>query len=118
MAPWARLEPPATLTDGEVAIWRAVVASKPSEWFSADSSPVLEAYCQVVENYRRTAKALAETPPTDLSAYKLLTELATKQTGMIVKLATSMRLTQQSRYTPQAAGTANKKAAVAKKPWE
>jgi phage terminase small subunit len=118
VTPWARLEPPEHMGASEAALWRAVVATKPSEWFRADSAPVLEAYCQSVENYRRTAEALAATSPADLTPYKTLTELVTKQAGLVVKLATALRLTQQSRYTPAVAATADRKTATTRKPWE
>jgi Phage terminase, small subunit len=119
VAPWARLEPPETLTDTQVALWRAIVATKPSDWFNADSSPVLEAYCQAVDSYRRTAAALAQiSPSADPKPYIDMAKLADQQQKTIKSLATALRLTPQARYTPQAAATANKKAASTAKPWE
>ena len=116
VTPWARLEPPEWLSDSAKNVWRDVVSSKPSDWFGADSAPLLEAYCNTVVEYRRAVAALVTVSPDD-SAYKTLVEVTTKLFGQIQKGATSMRLTQQSRYTPQAAATAAKKAAVAAKPW-
>jgi hypothetical protein len=106
------------LTDSQVRLWHEVVASKPSEWFKADVSPVLEAYCQAVDSYRRTAAALANIDPTDTKPYLEMSKLADQQQKTIKSLATAMRLTPQSRYTPQAAATADKKVAVAGKPWD
>ena len=117
-APWARLEPPDWLTESAAEVWRATVLTKPSEWFGADSAPLLEAYCNTVVEYRRAAKALEAVTPDDLSSYKALVEVTTKLSGMVQKMATSMRLTQQARYTPQAAATANRKTAATAKPWE
>ena len=118
-APWARLEPPDTLTDGEAKVWREVAATKPADWFKADSAPVLEAYCQAVENYRRTAAALNQADSCDLQTYKVLSELSIKQANLVAALATKLRLTPQSRYTPQAAATADRKTGVQiTKPWE
>ena len=118
VSPWARLEPPETLTEAQARVWREVVATKPVEWFKADSAPVLEAYCQSVENYRRTATALDQTDSCDLQTYRVLSELVIKQANLVAALATKLRLTPQSRYTPQAAATADRKSGDVRKPWE
>jgi phage terminase small subunit len=104
------------LTEAQAAMWREIVATRPSEWFAADSAPVLEAYCQAVFSYRRTAQALDALDPSD-SAYVPMAKLAGSQQQTIKTLATSLRLTPQSRFTPGAAATASKKVAAAK-PWE
>jgi hypothetical protein len=45
-------------------------------------------------------------------------KLRDKESRRAADLATKLRLTQQSRYTPQAAATANKRTMNATKPWE
>ncbi len=117
VAPWARLEPPATLTEAQAALWREVVATKPSEWFAADSAPVLEAYCQAVDSYRRTAAALQALDPSDPKPYIEMSKLAKSQQTAVKMLATSLRLTPQSRFSSATSATANKRVAAAK-PWE
>ena len=114
---WTRLEPPESVSEAAAVVWREVVATKPAEWFQADTAPVLEAYCNTIVEYRRVADALAETGPSDLKTYRPLVEMAEKLGRAITSMATKMRLTPQSRYTPISAGTAAKKAAVAAKPW-
>ena len=116
--PWARIEPPPTLTESQAALWRAVTATKPPEWFKADCAPVLEAYVQAVENYRRTAAALDQADSCDIQTYKILTKLSIDQSQLIATLATKLRLTPQSRYTEKAAATADRRTgAVIGKPW-
>lgn len=114
---WTRLEPPESVSEAAAVVWREVVATKPAEWFQADTAPVLEAYCNTIVEYRRVIEALAATGPSDLQTYRPLVDMAEKLGRAITSMATKMRLTPQSRYTPISAGTAAKKAAVAAKPW-
>jgi len=53
----------------------------------------------------------------DVKAFKSLVDLINKTANLSAQLATKLRLTQQSRYTPQAANTAAKKAKPSR-PWE
>lgn len=48
---------------------------------------------------------------------KVIVELVNKTATLIAGLATKLRLTNQSRYTPQAANTASKKSTPLR-PWE
>jgi len=92
------------------------VATKPVEWFQADVVDLLVAYVKAVTEHRRQSRALeAEVPGT--KEYSGLAKMVREQAALMKSLATSMRLTPQSRYTPQSASTANKKAAPSK-PWE
>jgi hypothetical protein len=52
-----------------------------------------------------------------LMSVKDLQGMVTKTAGSVAALATKLRLTQQSRYTPQAASTASKKSGP-HRPWE
>ena len=116
VTPWARLEPPEALTATQVAIWREITATNPSEWFKADCAPILEAYCKAITHYRDMAVRL-DTPPEDIKDYLKLAEAVGKQARLMGELASKLRLTPQARFTPGAAATATKKTA-ATKPWE
>jgi phage terminase small subunit len=116
-SPWARLSPPEWLTEDAKTLWRDVVETKPPEWFKADAAPLLEAYCKTVVEYRRASLALDSIQPADVADYKKLSDVTTSLAMRMGDLATKMRLTQQSRYTPAVATTADKKTASAK-PWE
>jgi phage terminase small subunit len=123
-----RPEAPSHLTDDEAQLWREVVATKPADWFGRDSQPLLAAYCQAVVMHRQLSAmwhAAIERSKGDelnerlaaLASIKDLNGMLTKTAGSVAALATKLRLTQQSRYTPQAANTASKKAAPLR-PWE
>jgi phage terminase small subunit len=116
VAAWARIEPPQTLTEAQTAIWREIVATKPSEWFKADCAPVLEAYCKAITHYREMASRL-DTPPEEFKDYRWLVEMVGKQARLMGELASKLRLTPQARYTAGSATTASKKVGAAAKPW-
>ncbi len=114
-----RLAAPDFLTDSQGVLWGEIVATKPAEWFGPDSAPVLVEYvravdmCNLLETQVR--KALEAGEPDWIE--KIL-KLRDKEARRAADLATKLRLTQQSRYTPQAAATANKRSMSGTKPWE
>jgi len=112
-----RPDPPKDLDTYAQKIWKDVVDTKPPEWFEKDSFPLLRAYCVHSTHHKRLSDHVENFDVTDENYPKVL-KLITEQSKIIGELAVKMRLTQQSRYTPQAAATANKKTASGGKPWE
>ena len=121
--PCQRLAPPQRLAEEAGAIWREVVATKPHDWFTADSVDLLEAYCHAVVSHRLISLGVAEfdankmATPAGVDLYDQLTRMQERQARVMASLATKLRLTQQSRYTPSAAATAAKTVRGAR-PWE
>jgi hypothetical protein len=111
-----RPEPPKDLTPYAQQIWVDTVATKPPEWFEADTFPILRAYCIAADWHKRIADKIEEDPDDTAVGKKL--DVLEKQARLLATLAVKMRLTQQSRYTPMAAATANKKSAGGRKPWD
>jgi hypothetical protein len=113
-----RLTPPAGLSAAELELWHSVVDSKPSDWFAEDSAPVLMEYIRAAVVCNRLAPlvdaALADGDP---KAVDDLLRARDRESRRVASLATKLRLTQQSRYTPQGAGRADKKAKGAR-PWQ
>lgn len=118
LEPAGRLEPPSGLTKDEAVLWRNVVDSKPAEWFQADSAPLLTEYVRAVATCDQLAKRVKEALKygNEQVLGKVL-DMRDKEAKRAAQLATKLRLTQQSRYTPQAAATADRKAS-GKRPWE
>jgi hypothetical protein len=116
-----RIEPPADLTAEELALWTAVVESKPVEWFGEDSAPLLTEYvrakvmCDLLDLKVKAAIAVAGDPES-LGSVKAFLDMRDKESKRLLSIGTKLRLTQQSRYTPQAAATATKKAG-GERPW-
>lgn len=114
-----RMQPPGDLTSEQASVWREVVDAKPVDWFSEDSAPLLSEYCRAAVMCKTLAvmveAAIAGGEVKELSDVLRLRDMEAKR---LTSIATKLRLTQQSRYTPQAAATATKRAAGGKKPWE
>jgi hypothetical protein len=116
--PVVRLQPPADLEPDEAALWRRVVDAKPADYFGDESAPVLAEYVRasvmadLLDKQVKTAIAGGE--PAEIKAMLQLRDMESKR---VLSIATKLRLTNQSRYTPQAAATASKKASGAR-PWQ
>lgn len=117
--PDARTPAPRVLNATEAELWRAVVDSKPADWFGADSVPVLTEYvraacaCDMLDAWLK--RLLDEDGST--GDVRIILDMRDKESRRVANLATKLRLTQQSRYTPQAASTADRKVA-GKRPWQ
>ena len=115
-----RAAPPGQLSDFEASIWQQVVATKPADWFQADTHPLLVSYCKHVGQMAHVDRLVADCPPVkddeDLKRLDMLYKMRDRESRAISGLARSMRLTQQSRYTPQRSATVDSKVAKAK-PW-
>ena len=115
--------PPAELSELESGIWLSVVNTKPADWFQADTTQLMIAYCKHTSTAMTLDKQINEFDPAWLAdnegidRYQKLINMREKQTRAIVTLSRTMRLTQQSRYDAQVAATTNKKTST-KKPWE
>jgi len=120
----ARPEPFAHLTDGQAAIWREVTSSEAASFFNtAALLSLLGDYCR----HREAADDLSATIDGFDKAFlinvehakhlKILLDMRDKETQAAARTATKLRLTNQSRYTPQAAATASRSAS-ASAPWD
>ena len=107
---------PDGLSPAEAALWREVVDSKPADWFGDDSAPVLKEYVRAAVMCDRLAEEIETALAGDAKGLTKLLEARDRESRRTANLATKLRLTQQSRYTPQAAATADRKAA-GKRPW-
>lgn len=112
-----RPNPPEDISPYAQKVWKEVVDTKPPEWFESDTFPLLRAYCIHSAQHKKLTAHLEKFDIED-EVYPRVLKMITEQSKIIGELAVKMRLTQQSRYTPQAAQTANKKTASGKKTWE
>lgn len=116
-------EPPERLTEAQAAMWRAIVVTKPHDWFGPDTYALLVEYIRATEQADVLAKELEEFNPEwlrdedGLSRYEKISRLVDAKASSLARLATKMRLSQQSRYSEKAAHTAAKQAGAAAKPW-
>ena len=108
--PSVHLQPPEGLTEEQAEVWRSVVGARSADFFSADQAPLLEEYCRVVVMCRLLAAQVeAAIAGGDAGELKAVLDMRDKESRRMTSIATKLRLTNQSRYTPQAAATAAKK---------
>lgn len=96
-----RPEPPDHLTDEQAAEWREIVNRLSADWFPRETHSMLEQYCRAITRARRVAQLLnnMETGETfDVKEYRDLLRSEAELSGVIMSLATKMRISQQSSY--------------------
>ena len=108
--PSVHLQPPAGLTEEQAQVWRETVNARSADFFGPDQVPLLEEYCRVVVMCRLLAVQIeAAIAGGDAGVLKALLDMRDKESRRMASLATKLRITNQSRYTPQSAATAAKK---------
>jgi hypothetical protein len=117
-----RPKAPADLTPFQREVWERTVANEASDVFkTAALQQLLKEYCRHVETADRLAKqvdrATGEGSNMELGEIDVLLRMRDRETKALADKATKLRLTNQARYTPGAAGTAAKKSAE-RKPWQ
>ena len=123
VVPGRRPDPPADLTESEARYWRDAVATKPAEWWKADTQILLTAYCRASAQHDVISSVINSIKPRTLKTekgwakYERMKKLQSSTSSELAQLATKMRLTPQSRYTAQSAATADAKASRAR-PWD
>jgi len=118
-----RIEAPLDLSDEQAEVWRSIVSAHAADWFGPGSAPVLAALCRHTVAARRVAGWLERLEATDgeLDEDRWFRLLARQEaeSKAVATLATRLRLTPQSRYTPhRAAGTARREPGDGPRPWE
>jgi hypothetical protein len=112
--------PPPGLTDGERAVWMASASGKPSDWFGSEHIAMLVDYCRTVVRCDVLDAQIKAFDPEwlkedeGLKRYERLLSMAAKLSGVCNTLARSMRLTHQSKYVANKAGTTVR----GRKPWQ
>ena len=119
-----RPQAPSDLTEFQREVWDRTVANEAAETFrTAALQQLLKEYCRHVQSADRLARMIQATErqdvltADDLEDLERLLRMRDKETKALADKATKLRLTNQSRYTPQAAGTAAKKS-TERKPWQ
>ena len=114
---------PVGLTDRQREVWSRTVANEAADTFkTAALQQLLADYCRHVETgeflSRQIEDLMKPGVEVDLEDLNKLIRLRDCETKASADKATKLRLTNQARYTPQAAATAAKKASAERKPWQ
>ena len=112
---------PSDLTEYQRDVWERTVANEAADVFkTAALQQLLKEYCRHVETADRLSKQAdlwtADGSNHSIQDIDVLLRMRDRETKALADKATKLRLTNQSRYTPNAAGTAAKNASKAK-PW-
>jgi phage terminase small subunit len=115
-----RPEPPEGLNDFQQAVWRRVVATRPSDWFRPDTRDLLVSYCRHVWHAARIDELLEARFETDEPQKRgeipEMLKARERESRVMLALARSMRITQQSQYDPKTAK--RRKEPLGTPPWE
>lgn len=118
----ARPDAPYDLTDEQAEVWKATVEALPADWLGAEAHPVLAAYCRTAVQLRRLGQLIhqaeTEAGPLDVAAYTALLKAHGAAAQVLKTLATSLRLTPQTRLRAEAAARKVDGTHPGKKPWE
>lgn len=114
---------PADLTEFQQGVWERTVANEAADVFkTAALQQLLRDYCRHVETAERLSvqidRATADGSNMSIDDLTKLVRLRDCETKASADKATKLRLTNQARYTPQAAATASKNQGQANKPWQ
>jgi hypothetical protein len=117
-------EPPAELTGEAIEIWRETVSTLPSNWFPRDVWPLLACYCRNIATNRALSKLINAIDVNELKIpavreeWSHLLKLRMAESNSAMRLATKLRLTNQSRLDPKTAHRAVENKPQGKRPWE
>lgn len=120
-----RPPPPEGLTDDQARLWRDIVETEPQELFASEARKHLLRLYVEHATFRANLQGLIDRVPIEKildpdteDGFERMLRVRDRETKTLVSLATRMRLTNQSRYTPTAAGTAGRNHNPGAKPWD
>ena len=118
-----RPKSPEILTPEEADVWNRTVHSEPADQFrTAALQQLLAEYCRHTVTAQRLSaqvdRATDEGSNLSMQEVEILLRCRDRETKALADKATKLRLTNQSRYTPQAAATAAKNAGTERKLWQ
>lgn len=118
-----RPKAPSDLTAFQADVWDRTVAGESADQFrTAALQQLLKEYCRHVETADRLTKQVDRATDVgsnmEIDDLDKLLRMRDRETKALADKATKLRLTNQSRYTPGAAGTAAKKGSTERKPWQ
>ena len=98
-----RPESPYYFTDEQAEEWRNIVCRMPADWFPAETHGLLAQYCRHAVLSKRIAQlvdACEREDELNLDQYEKLLKMHDREGRAMSLLATRMRISQQSTYSP------------------
>ncbi len=120
-----RAPPPEGLTEAQRVLWRNIVETEPADLFDSEARrQPLRLYVEHA-TFRASLQELIDGVPIEeildpetVAGVERMLRIRDRETKALVSLATRMRLTNQSRYTASAAGTAGRNHTSGPRPWD
>jgi phage terminase small subunit len=91
-----RPNPPKHLLPEVAEVWRTTVNAMRPGWFGGETHVLLELYCGHVAVANQLSKAIDATGMKDLDRLEQLCRMRERESAMLCRLATKLRLTKQS----------------------
>ena len=117
--------PPADFNKDELEVWQKTVRSEPPEFFATEVTQALLAdYCRQRVACDVLSKTISEFKSEWLkleeggARYDKLLRMRDREAKAVIRTATKLRITNQSRYTKGSAATAAANQTRTAKPWE
>lgn len=120
-----RPPPPKGLTKPQQRLWKSVTATKPPDWFTDDTLPLLLAYCDAWHVHQTVSRVLRRRneshliDPAERVDFMRLERVQRGSASSMAQLAQKMRLSQSARYGSRSAHTSHRDTLQrTAKPWE
>jgi len=120
-----RPRPPKGMTKAQRDLWNSITATKPADWFTDDTLPLLAAYCDAWHVHQLVSKVLRRrteahlVDPDERREFAKLEGVQRGAASSLASLASKMRLSQSARYGHRAANTKHERTLQgSKKPWQ
>lgn len=95
-----------------------MISSEAADWIPRGAFGSLVQYCRHVVAARRVAQMIEASDGLSVEDYDRLLKMQERESRALSSLATRLRLTPQSRYTPGRAATKGSTGGQKRKPWE
>lgn len=101
-----RPDAPSELTDRQAEVWRETVNTMPVDWFPSETHYQLADYCRHVTYSRDIAERIQamDTETADTQDMDRLYRMQDRESNAISRIATKLRITNQSRVRAETAG--------------
>lgn len=111
---------PKNYSEDHAALWSQMVASKPQDWWDASTLPLLDAYVKVCIEHQKISELVEGMHPIssddEIATYDKLQRIQDRMASQMARMATKMRLSQQSKYGARGADSASR--GGGKRPWD
>ena len=111
---------PESYSDDAAALWSQMIASKPADWWDAGTYPLLDSYIRTCIEHQKISALVDGMHPIssddEIEAYEKLHKIQDRLASQMARMATKMRLSQQSKYGARSAETGSR--GGGKRPWD